>query len=84
MKIKFTERQKAILNSLLLKGSEKSQNMLGELENGRLTMANIEELCTLINDEFMMEGILPSFEPNMYGRELEALLDVVNRARIRS
>ena len=83
MKIELTERQKAIVNSLRLKGSEESQNMLGELENGRLTMADIEELCTLINDEFMMEGILPSFEPNMYGRELEALLDVVNRARIR-
>ena len=57
--------------------------MLGELENGRVTVADIGELCTLINNEFLMEGILPNFEPNAYGLELEALLDVVNRPRIR-
>ncbi|CAN5594273.1 hypothetical protein BH10PSE18_BH10PSE18_21920 [soil metagenome] len=84
MKIKLTERQKVIANSLRLKGSQESQKMLIELENGRLIMDDIEKLCTLINDEFMMEGILPNFEPNVYGRELEALLDVVNGARIRS
>ena len=83
MKIELTERQKAIVNSLRLKGSEESQNMLGELENGRVTVADIDELCTLINNEFLMEGILPNFEPNAYGLELEALLDVVNRARLR-
>ena len=84
MKIELTERQKAIVNSLRLKGAEEFQSMLGELENGRLTMTDIEALCTLINEDFMMEGILPSFEPNAYGRELETLLDVVNSARTRS
>jgi hypothetical protein len=84
MKIELTERQKTIVNSLRLKGSKVSQEMLAELEKGRLTMTDIGELCTLINDEFMMEGILPNFEPNAYGRELEALLDVVNSARIGS
>lgn len=84
MKIELTERQKAIVNSLRFKGAEESQSMLGELENGRLTMTDIEAVCTLINEEFMMEGILPSFEPNAYGRELETLLDVVNSARTRS
>lgn len=83
MKIKLTEQQKAIVNSLRLKGPAESQNMLGELENGRVTVADIDELCTLINNEFLMEGILPNFEPNAYGLELEALLDVVNRPRIR-
>jgi hypothetical protein len=83
MKIDLTDPQKTIVKALLLKGSEESKNMLGELENGRLAIADIEKLCTLINDEFLMEGILPSFEPNAYGLELEALLDIVNRARIR-
>ena len=83
MKIQLTERQKAIVNSLRLKGSEETRNMLGELENEQLTTVDIEKLCALINEEFMMEGILPSFEPNAYGLELEALLDVVNSARIR-
>jgi len=71
MKIGLTERQKAIVNSLRLKDAEEFQSMLGELENGRLTMTDIEALCTLINEDFIMEGILPSFEPNAYGRELE-------------
>ena len=84
MKIDLTERQKTIVNSLRLKGLKEYQTMLGELENGQLSIADIEKLCTLINDEFLMEGILPSFEPNVYGRELEALLDVVNNARIKS
>lgn len=84
MKIQLTERQKAIVNSLRLKGSEKTQNILGELENGNSTTADIEKLCALINEEFMMEGILSSFEPNAYGLELETLLDVVNSARIRA
>lgn len=83
MKIELTKQQKAIINSLRLKGSKESQNMLGELENGRVTAADIDELCTLINNEFLMEGMLPNFEPNAYGLELEALLDVVNRPRIR-
>lgn len=84
MKIELTEQQKMIVKSLRLKSSNKFQNMLGELEKGRLTMADIEEICTVINEEFMMEGILPNFEPNAYGLELETLLDIVNRARIRS
>ena len=84
MKIELTEQQKKIVNSLRLKGLKESQPILGELENGQLSIADIEELCTLINDEFLMEGILPGFEPNVYGRELEALLDVVNSTRTKS
>jgi len=83
MKIELTERQKTIVNSLRLKGKEAFQSMLCDLKDGQLAMADIEVLCTLINDEFMMEGLLPSYEPNVYGRELEALLDLVNTARIR-
>lgn len=84
MNIKLTDRQKTIVNSLRLNGSQESQRMLSELENGRLIVVDIDELCNLINNEFLMEGILPNFEPNAYGLELEALLDVVNRSRIRS
>jgi len=39
-------------------------------------------LCNLINEEFMMEGIDENFEPTQYGRDLESLLDVINRYRI--
>jgi hypothetical protein len=82
MKIELTERQKAILQSLCLKNKREVQTTFDELAKGRLLVSDIEELCTVINNEFMTEGILPSFEPNAYGLELEVLLDVVNRARI--
>lgn len=82
MKVDLTERQKTIVKSLRHKGTQEVQHMLDDLENGNLAMADIEGLCAAINAEFMMEGILPSFEPNAHGIELEALLDTVNRARI--
>lgn len=44
--------------------------------------SDIGALCDVINAEFMMEGILPNFEPNEYGLELEKLLDVINRPRL--
>jgi hypothetical protein len=40
------------------------------------------ELCDLISNEFMLNGIQESFEPNDYGKELERLLDAVNRGRL--
>ena len=47
-----------------------------------MTFAEIDVICGLINAEFMMEGILPTFEPNEYGLELEGLLDLINRPRL--
>lgn len=44
-----------------------------------MAFSEIDALCGLINVEFMMEGILPTFEPNEYGLELEKLLDLINR-----
>ncbi len=53
-----------------------------KLLNEELSLIERDELCELISNEFMMSGIEESFEPNEYGRELEKLLDSVNRGRL--
>jgi hypothetical protein len=84
MKIDLTNRQKLIVHSLNSNSSENLDAILKDLENGFLVIENVEDICTLINEEFMIRGILPSFEPNDYGYELETLLDVVNSVRLRT
>jgi len=49
---------------------------------GMLTSDEIEELCGLISNEFMLNGITENFEPNDYGKKLEDLLDAVNKSRV--
>jgi hypothetical protein len=62
----------------LLRGE--AQLALAEtLRHGSLAPSELEELCGLISNEFLMSGIEESFEPNSYGLELELLLDAVNR-----
>ena len=53
-----------------------------KLINEKISSNEIDELCELISNEFMMNGIQESYEPNEYGRELEKLLDAVNRGRL--
>lgn len=84
MKIELTKRQKEIVDTLHAKGTSIDQSLLEKLLNAELNFADIEPLCGIINNEFMMEGILPNFEPNAYGLELENLLDSVNRIRTRN
>ena len=84
MKLLLTDRQKEILNSLRVKDAGKNIAAFDKLEKGELTFSEIDTLCGLVNDEFMMEGILPTFEPNEYGLELEKLLDLINRPRLTS
>ena len=84
MNILLTDRQKEIVNRLRLNDVEANAIAFDNLESGQMSVENIETLCSVINAEFMMEGILPSFEPNEYGIELENLLDVINGPRVGS
>jgi len=84
MKLAPTDRQKEILSSLRVKDAGKNTAAFDSLEKGELTFSEIDVLCGLVNAEFMMEGILPTFEPNEYGLELERLLDLINRPRLSS
>lgn len=57
--------------------------IVSKIIDNRLTPNEIEELCGLISNEFMLNGITEDFEPTEYGKELEELLDVVNRMRLK-
>lgn len=80
----LTDRQREIVDRLRVKDAGKNTVAFDNLEQGGMTLSDIDVLCGLINAEFMMEGILPTFEPNEYGLELERLLDVINRPRLSS
>lgn len=84
MKLTLTDRQKEILSNLRVKDTGKNAAAFDSLEKEAMTLSEIDALCGLINAEFMMEGILPTFEPNEYGLELERLLDLINRPRLSS
>lgn len=72
------------MQSLHKHGTQEEKLLLNKLSDGLIEMSDIENLCALINNEFMMKGLLPSYEPSQYGIELENLLDVVNRPRIQN
>ncbi|AJJ09332.1 hypothetical protein CH64_3325 [Yersinia rohdei] len=64
--------------------SEASKQSLAEKAIAETLILNeLEELCSLISNEYMLNGITENFEPNDYGRELEDLLDIVNRRRLK-
>ncbi|SEA67745.1 hypothetical protein [Paraburkholderia sartisoli] len=84
MKLALTDRQKQIVSNLRVKDAGKNTSTFDSLDAGEMTFAEIDEICGLINAEFMMEGVLPTFEPNEYGLELERLLDLINRPRLRT
>ena len=76
-------RQKEILEKLRVNDHGKSSVAFEKIESNQLDINGTEIICGLINSEFMMEGVLPNFESNEYGIELENLLNVINRPRIK-
>lgn len=62
---------------------ERASMLVDKLIDESLSSSEVNELCELISNEFMMSGIREDFEPNSYGIELEILLDAVNRYRNR-
>jgi len=83
MNVYLTDRQRKIIVSLRTKDAGKNVAAFDNLEKGEVSLPEIGVLCNAINDEFMMEGIQPNFEPNEYGLELEGLLDVINGPRLK-
>jgi hypothetical protein len=82
MKLALTDRQKEIVNNLRVNDGGTNTAAFHSLDAGQMTFSEIDAICGLINAEYMMEGILPTFEPNEYGLELERLLDLINRPRL--
>lgn len=78
------DRQVDILNKLCSRDDASTLGLVQKAIDGTLNVHEIEKLCDLISGELLMEGIGPDFEPNKYGKELEALLDCINRKRLES
>lgn len=77
----LTSAQWQLLVALCFLVGELQLELAEKLLHGSISSSEIDELCELISNEFMMNGIDESFEPNSYGLELELLLDAVNRRR---
>jgi hypothetical protein len=78
----LTERQIEILKFFRDKAVGRAKQLLERTISGTLPTGDIEAVCQMINDEYLMKGIKEDYTPNEYGRELESLLDAVNRPRI--
>ncbi len=83
MKIDLSNRQKEILKALRTSCGVADRPMFEMLEEGHVDLKDIDRLCEAINNEYMLSGLLPTFEPNSYGLELEELLDTINRPRLK-
>ena len=78
----LTSAQWQLLFSLCFMAGAFQQKLAEKLLNGSSSSSSeVDELCELISNEFLMNGVKESFEPNSYGLELELLLDAVNRGR---
>ena len=75
--------QKNLIITLCSDGDVSKRSLAEKAINGMLTSDEVEELCNLISNEFMLNGITENFEPNDYGKELENLLDAVNKNRLK-
>ncbi|RMQ44332.1 hypothetical protein ALQ04_02172 [Pseudomonas cichorii] len=77
----LTSAQLQLLFALCFMAGEHQLALAEKLLNSSLLSSEVDELCELISNEFLINGIEESFEPNRYGLELELLLDAVNRGR---
>ncbi len=80
----LTKRQIDILESLRDRANVRIKELLERAIKGNLSENNIEAVCEAINDEYLMKGIKENYNPNEYGKELESLLDQINRPRLLS
>jgi hypothetical protein len=80
----LTKRQLEILHYLRESADKDDKYILDKSINGSLKNIEIETVCRVINDEYLMRGVEKDYRPNGYGRELEELLDVINRPRLTS
>ncbi|MCX5658798.1 MAG: hypothetical protein NTW19_03640 [Planctomycetota bacterium] len=78
------DRKGHLLRSLVKKRAPASLCVAEAFLSGSsMFEAETELLINLIHAEFLAEGISPDFSPTALGNELEALLDDVNRVRLR-
>ncbi|WP_138411843.1 hypothetical protein [Stutzerimonas nosocomialis] len=79
----MTEDQVRLLMRICGSAGTHSLCLAKKLMSSSISSSEVDELCELISNEFMLNGIEENFEPNDYGRKLEHLLDAVNSGRLR-
>lgn len=77
----LTDAQWQLLCLLCFLAGMRQKKIFDDLFESSSSSNDIDEICELISDEFLMHGLKEDFEPNNYGLELELLLDAVNRCR---
>ena len=77
----LTSAQWQLLFSLCVMAGALQLTLAEKMLNGSLSSSEVDGLCELISNEFLIRGIEENFEPNSYGLELELLLDALNRGR---
>ncbi len=81
-KINLTVRQCEIMRSLGDRLPPVERQHVDRLLDANVDLDEIDALCRIINDEYLMEGIEEDYRPNEYGQELQTLLNVVNMPRL--
>lgn len=82
MNVKLTALQVEILEQVF-KDRDAAQ-WIAAIEHESLNPGQVEEACDLLSGEFHMNGIDQNFEATSYGKQIELLLDLVNRPRLHS
>lgn len=75
--------QKRILSQILELNHVHYEDFMADFSTEDIPSWKVDQLCNWINNEFMMRGLAENDQPNEYGLQLEQLLDVVNRLRLR-
>ena len=78
----LTDRDIAILRSLRENLTANDMELLDMAINNKLVMTDVQRVCEIINDEYLMKGIEDNYSPNGYGKELETLLNKINALRL--
>jgi hypothetical protein len=78
----LTDRDIDILSSLRENLSANDRDLLDKSINNTLDMIEVQRVCEIINDEYLMKGIEANYSPNDYGKELEAILNKINAIRL--
>jgi hypothetical protein len=76
----LTDYQKLIVNRSLLEYG--NNDWIARIENGKLTSSEINLVIDALSNEFHIKGIDSNYEATLYGKEVEKVIDIVNRIRL--
>lgn len=77
----LSDSQLELLLALCSRLGAQKLMLVNRLLDQSVSASELDELCELISNEFLMHGIDERFEPNDYGSALELLFDAVNGFR---